>query len=80
MLQQLNLDKTATYRIRVKGHLEGHWSDYLGGLSISPSDDEECAVTTLSGEVLDQAALIGIINSLYSMGFPLLSVEYQSLL
>jgi len=79
MLQQLNLDKSATYRIRIKGHIGGHWSDYLGGLSISPSDDEEYAVTTLSGEVLDQAALIGIINSLYSMGFPLLSVEYQSL-
>ena len=79
MLQQLNLDKSATYRIRVKGYLGGHWSDYLGGLSISPSDDEECAVTALFGEVMDQAALIGIINTLYSMGFPLLSVEYQSL-
>ena len=79
MYQQLNLDKSAIYRIRVKGRLGGRWSDYLGGLSISLSEDEVCAVTTLSGEVMDQAALIGIINNLYGMGFPLLSVEYQSL-
>jgi hypothetical protein len=79
MLQQLTLDKSAIYRIRVKGYLGGRWSDYLGGLSIFLSEDEEYTVTTLSGEVMDQAALIGIINSLYGMGFPLLSVEYQSL-
>jgi hypothetical protein len=74
---ELTLDSAATYRIRVKGYLESSWSDRLGGLTISTSSQgDEPAVTTLYGEVIDQAALAGVLSGLYSLHLPLLSVEY----
>ena len=76
MTDQLAVDDSAVYIIRVQGFVGADWSDYLGGLTVSLSHQEP-PVTTLRGEVLDQAALIGIINSLYDMGYPLLHVEYQ---
>lgn len=74
---ELTLDTPATYRIRVKGHLDNSWSDCLSGLAISASGQgEEPVVTTLYGQVLDQAALAGVLNALYGLHLPLLSVEY----
>ena len=76
MTHRLKLDDSANYRIRVQGAVGKDWSDYLGGLEIALSQQEP-PVTTLRGQVIDQAALIGIINGLYDMGYPLLSVEFQ---
>jgi hypothetical protein len=74
----LTLDTPATYRIRAKGYLDSSWSDRLGGLTITTSSQgDEPAVTTLYGEVLDQAALAGVLSGLYSLHLPLLSVEYM---
>ena len=74
---ELKLDTPATYRIRVKGHLDRSWSDCLSGLAISRSGEgAEPVVTTLYGQVLDQAALSGVLNALYGLHLPLLSVEY----
>ena len=78
MEQRLTRDQPAAYRIQVQGHLGQRWADYLGGLTISVSGEPDGTVTTLSGQVIDQAALFGILNSLYDLGFSLLSVEYQS--
>lgn len=77
MTHQLALDDSATYCIRVQGSVGVDWSDYLGGLEISLSQQDP-PVTTLRGKVLDQAALIGIINGLYDLGYPLLCIEYES--
>ena len=74
---RLTLDESAEYRIRVQGSIGADWCDYLGGLEIELSQQDP-PVTTLRGKVLDQAALIGIINGLYDLGCPLLSVEYES--
>jgi hypothetical protein len=68
-------DRSATCRIQVQGHLGQRWSDYLGGLTIVVSGEPEQAVTTLSGQVIDQAALMGVLNSLYDLGYTLLFVE-----
>ena len=74
---ELTLDAPATYRIRVKGYLDSSWSDCLGGLTISRSGQGgEPVVTTLYGQVLDQAALAGVLSALYGLHLPLLSVEY----
>jgi len=61
----------ASYRIRVKGQLGPEWSEWFGGMSITSDDPNE---TTLSGQVLDQAALYGILNQIQALGLPLLSV------
>ena len=75
--QGLHLDRPARYRIRVKGYLDGSWSDRLGGMSITTTaHEDETPVTTLVGRLVDQAALIGVLNALYDYHYPLLSVEY----
>jgi hypothetical protein len=76
---RLHLDEPAVCDIKVQGTLARHWSESLGGLSISVADEAGQPVTTLSGEVLDQAALMGVLSGLYGMGYPLLSVECHSL-
>ena len=58
--------------IRIKGHINEEWSEWLGGLTVSPSDAE---VTVLTGLVQDQAALYGIISRLRDLGLELSSVN-----
>ena len=72
----LTVDKSATYCIRVVGYLDENWSTRLGGLKInSVKQNEKRAITTLSGPLIDQAALFGVLKALYDMRLPLLSVE-----
>ena len=61
-----------TYRIRVRGHLDDRWSDWLGGLAIQRQSD---GTTALIGPVVDQAALHGVIIRIRDLGLPLLSVR-----
>jgi hypothetical protein len=66
----------ATYRISILGTLDKNWSDYCGGMKIEHDIMlNRYPVTILTGVLTDQAALIGVINSLYDLGCPLLSVE-----
>jgi hypothetical protein len=63
------------YRIVVQGVLHPRWHTRLGGMTISDFDHEEgTSQTTLVGELVDQAALLGVLNSLYSLHMILLSV------
>ena len=69
--------KPAVYRIRVQGQLDASWSDRLAGMTITvDSENEQKPVTTLEGLLTDQAALSGILNTLYDLHLPVLSVEY----
>jgi hypothetical protein len=61
----------ASYEIRVKGHLDPSWSEWLGELVITPLAD---GVTVLTGLIIDQAALHGILDKLYAMNLTILSV------
>ena len=73
---ELDFHAPATYRIRVKGYLADRWSDRLAGMDLTRSDPEgEEAVTTRRGWLADQGALIGVLNALYDLHLPLLSVE-----
>jgi hypothetical protein len=66
----------ATYRISILGTLDKKYSDYYGGMSIEHDVVlNQYPITILTGCLIDQAALIGVINSLYDLGCPLLSVE-----
>ncbi len=61
----------AFYEIRVEGHLDPSWSDWLGELAITPQPGGE---TLLAGSIVDQAALHGILDKLYAMNLTILSV------
>jgi hypothetical protein len=75
-LEHLTFGGPATYRIRIKGRLDEHWSDRLGGMTITTSKvGDQKPVTTLAGPLLDQAALLGVLNALYDLHLPLFSVE-----
>jgi hypothetical protein len=67
---------SATYRIEVDGHLDESWSDRLAGMQISSRKrTDETTVTVLIGRIRDQAELAGVLNTLYELHLPLLSVE-----
>jgi len=72
----LKLETPARYRIRSQGRLDTSWSDRLGGMSITQvAPENKPPVTTLVGHLPDQAALAGVLNALYNLHLPLLSVE-----
>ena len=74
-LKRLTLGKSASYCIKVQGRLDETWSDRLAGMQIKTSSRGDIKVTILSGHVRDQAELLGVLNSLYELHLPLLSLE-----
>ena len=71
---------SSIYRIRVSGFLDAGWSAHIGGMSVHhQADADGNSMTILTGELADQAALYGVLNGLYGLGFSLLSVECLSI-
>jgi hypothetical protein len=64
-----------TFRIRFRGALGSTWFATLQNASITSALRGRIMVSTLVGRVPDEAALIGIVNLLYQLGCPLISVE-----
>ena len=72
---KLKMEYPANYRILVQGDLDQRWTGRMGGLEITVFNSEKnFMVTQLSGEMLDQAALMGVLNTLYELRLPLLMV------
>jgi hypothetical protein len=66
-----NPGQPAVYQIRIKGHLGPHWSDWFAGMITTPQDNGDTVVT---GLVIDQAALHGLLRKVRDLGVPLLSI------
>ena len=62
----------ATYEIRVEGHLDDHWSEWLGGMSLTRTDRSE---TILTGALPDQAALYGVLMKMRDLALTLVSIR-----
>ncbi len=70
-----NMDKTVSYRIRVLGEVEAAWSDRLDSMEIAIDRSREGEpVTTLVGPLPDQAALSGVLETLYELHLRVLEV------
>ena len=60
------------YRIRVGGHLDSSWSEWFEGLRLTREANGE---TVLSGPIVDEAALHGVLAKVWDLGLPLLAVN-----
>ena len=61
------------YEIRLRGHLENRWAAWFDGLSIT---HESNGTTVISGPVVDQAALHGLLQKVRDLGLPLVSLVH----
>jgi len=69
-------DSSATYQIIVQGRIDSTWSDRLEGMTICLTMVEAGPpVTTLEGKLSDQAALAGVLNTLYELHLPVILVK-----
>ena len=74
--KEMRLETPANYRIRVQGIIGANWKDRFGGMQVTEESLSDTSnVTILTGHLPDQAALSGILNTLYDLHLPLLSVE-----
>lgn len=69
--QKTNPSQSMIYEIRIKGHLDHRWADWFEGLTITLEEDGD---TLLTGPVIDQAALHGLLKKVRDLGQPLVSV------
>jgi hypothetical protein len=70
--QHADADQPTLYQIRLQGVLDLQWTDWFGGLSITPTENGE---TLLTGPVADQSALYGVLKRVRDLGLPLISVN-----
>jgi hypothetical protein len=66
-----DLHEPERYEIRIKGHLDDRWADWFEGMTIARAENGE---TLLTGTVVDQAALHGLLRKVRDLGMPLISV------
>ena len=64
------LDQLMVYQIRIEGHLGPGWTDWFDGMDITLTDNGD---TLLTGSVVDQAALHGLLRKVRDLGTPLIS-------
>ncbi len=67
-----NPGQPVVYQIRIKGHLGREWTDWFGGLTITLEEDGD---TVLTGQLVDQAVLHGLLKKVRDLGMPLVSVS-----
>ena len=69
---KIDPNQPMVYQIRIKGHLGQQWTEWFEGLTITLEDNGD---TLLTGPVVDQAALHGLLKKVRDLGMPLLSVD-----
>lgn len=73
--QRIALDEPAVYEIQVQGMISQHWLNYFDEMDISVEGEDGTAITTLTGQIVDQAALQGMLQKIYTLGLVLINVK-----
>ncbi len=77
-IYHLGMDQPSLYQIRVEGWITERWKDWFSGMEITREESTEArTISRLEGVIADQAALQGLLQKLYNLGFPLLTVQRQ---
>jgi hypothetical protein len=71
----MQTNEGGSYEIRLKGHLNARWADWFDGLTLTQESD---GTTVLSGSVMDQAALHGLLGKVRDLGLPLIAVHRRT--
>ena len=75
LLSKLRHHQPVIYQIKLLGRVGGNWSDWFDNMAIDAEDNADgAAVTTLTGELPDQAALFGLLRKISNLGLALISV------
>lgn len=64
---------TAVYHIRVRGQISARWAEWLDGMAIAPAGED--GETLLTGAIVDQAALLGLLQKLHNLGLRLVEMR-----
>lgn len=75
-ISKLTLNRPATYQIMVPGLLDQCWSDWVDDMTVTVQSEGDTPQITILTGVVDQAALQGLLRRLYSLGLPLISVNW----
>jgi len=76
MSPKISLDQPGTYRIRVQGSLDCRWQAYFEEMHLETETlPDGSMITCMTGQLYDQAAVQGVLQKLYNLGFPLISVD-----
>ncbi|MFI5212060.1 MAG: hypothetical protein ACHQIH_04195 [Ignavibacteria bacterium] len=75
--EDLSMSTPAVYQIEIKGKVDITWHNLLAGMNITNMEIGSTVVTTLVGKLNDQAALAGILQTIYEMKLPILSVQFK---
>ena len=74
-LRDMKTSEGGSYEIRLEGHLNARWADWFDGLTLTQESD---GTTLLSGPVVDQAALHGLLAKVRDLGLPLVAVRRRT--
>jgi hypothetical protein len=76
MSPKITLDQPGIYRIRIQGNLDAQWAECFEEMEIShETAPDGVQITQLTGDLPDQAAVQGVLQKLYNLGFALISAE-----
>ena len=65
-------EKTLIYQVRIEGQFDQQWTDWFEGLTVTQEED---GTTLLTGPIVDQSALHGLLKKVRDLGIPLISVN-----
>ena len=71
----MQTNEGGSYEIRLQGHLNARWTDWFDGLTLTQESD---GTTVLSGSLIDQAALHGLLGKVRDLGLPLIAVHQRT--
>jgi len=77
--EHVNISSSGNFVITVKGKINKELHELLGGLSIVYKADGDYTISCLEGEIIDKAELIGILNTLFNMRYPIISVKAKKI-